>query len=178
MDTFEELFVLIIYCLEKMKFSKDNTCNRDTSVKASSFFTLVSTFQFFACLVLTRSVLDMTLPVTQLLQYKSIDICDGLHLIESLKALIVTRRQDVDEFHSKWYKKALTLTEKINITETIPRFVGTQMHRSNTPAESVSDYYKRTITIPLLDHPMCELYYRFDSSKAESIFNGFIIVPG
>ena len=100
-----------------MKFNKDNTCNRDTSVKASSFFTLVSTFQFVACLVLTRSVLHITLPVTQLLQSKSIDICDGLHLIESLKALVITRRQDVDEFHSKWYKKALTLSEEINITD-------------------------------------------------------------
>ena len=149
MDTFEDLFIPIIYCLERMKFNKDNTCNRDTSVKASSFFILVSTVQFVACLVLTRNVLDITLPVTQLLQSKSIDICDGLHLIESLKALVITRRQDVDEFHSKWYKKALTLSEKINITETMPRVVGTQIHRSNTPAESVSDYYKRKITFTI-----------------------------
>ena len=28
----------------------------------------------------------------------------------------------------------------------------------------------------LLDHLMCELDYRFDSSKAEAIFNGFVIV--
>ena len=41
----------------------------------------------------------------------------------------------------------------------------------------MSDYYKRTITIPLLDHLMCELDYRFDSSKIEAIFNGFVIVP-
>ena len=159
-----------------MKFNKDNTCNRDTSVKASSFFTLVSTFQFVACLVLTRSVLDMTLPVTQLLQSKSIDICDGLHLIESLKTLAITRRQDVDEFHSKWYKKALTVSEKIIITETMLGVLGTQILRSNSSPESVSDYYKRTTTIPLLDHLMCELDYRFDSSKAEAIFNGFVIV--
>ena len=118
------------------------------------------------------SVLDMTLPVTQLLQSKSIDICDGLHLIEPLKALVITRRQDVDEFHSKGYKKALTLSDKINITETMPRVVGIQIHRSNTPTESASGYYKRTITIPL-----CELDYRFDSSKTEAVFNGFIIVP-
>ena len=148
-----------------MKFNKDNTCNRDTSVNASSFFTLVSTVQFVACLVLTRSVLDMTLPVAQLLQSKSIDICDGLHLIESLKALAITRIQDVDEFHSMWHKKALTLSEKINVTETITRVVGTQIHRSNTPAESASDYYEITTTIPLLDQLMCELDYRFDSSK-------------
>ena len=119
----------------------------------------------------------MTLPVTQLLQSKSIDICDGLHCIESLKALVITRRQEVDEFNSKWYKKALILTEKINITETMPRVVGTQIHRSNSPAESVSDYYKRIITIPLLDHLICELGYRFHSSKTEAIFNGFVIVP-
>ena len=111
----------------------------------------------------------MTLPVTQLLQSKSIDRCDGLHLIESLKALVITRRQDVDEFRSKWYKKALTHSEKINITETMPRVVGAQIHRSTTPAENVSDYYKRTITIPLLDHIMGELDYRFDSSKTEAI---------
>ena len=77
--------------LNVQKFNKDNTCNRDTSVKVSSFFTLVSTFQFAACFVLTRSVLDMTLPVTQLLQPKIIDISDDLHLIESLKALVMTR---------------------------------------------------------------------------------------
>ena len=115
--------------------------------------------------MLTRSVLDVTLSVTQLLQSNIIDICDGLHFIESLKALVITRKQDVDEFHSKWYKKALTLSEKINITETMPGVVGTQIHRSNTSAESVSYYYKRTIAILVLDHLMCELDYRFDSSK-------------
>ena len=119
----------------------------------------------------------MTLPVTQLFQSKSIDISDGLHLTESLKALVINRRQDVDEFHSKWYKKAITLSEEINITETRPRVVGTQIHGSNTPAESVSDYYKRAITIPLLDHLMCDLDCRFDSSETEAIFNGFVIVP-
>ena len=40
----------------------------------------------------------------------------------------------------------------------------------------MSDYCKRTITIPLLDHLRCELVYRFDSSKTEAIFNGFVIV--
>ena len=87
--------------------------------------------------MLTRCVLDMTLPVTQMLQSKGVDIFDGLHLIESLKVLVITRRQETDEFHNKWYKKALTLTEKTNITETVPRVVGTQIHRSNTPAENV-----------------------------------------
>ena len=49
MDTFEGVFIPVVYCLEKMKFNKDNAFNGDTSVKALSFFTLVSTFQFVAC---------------------------------------------------------------------------------------------------------------------------------
>ena len=59
----------------------------------------------------------------------------------------------------------------------MPRVVGTQLHRSNTPAESVSDYYKRAITAPLLDHLIFKLDYRFDSSKIEAIFNFFVIAP-
>ena len=55
----------------------------------------------------------------------------------------------------------------------MPRVVGTQLHRSNTPAESVLDYYKITIRIPLLDDLMCELDDSFDSSKTEANFNGF-----
>ena len=41
----------------------------------------------------------------------------------------------------------------------------------------MSDYYKRTITISLLDHLMCELDYRFVRSNTEEVFNGFVIVP-
>ena len=61
--------------------------------------------------MLIRNVLGMTLTVTQPLESKNIDICDGLHLIESLKALVITRRQDINELHSKRYKEALNLTE-------------------------------------------------------------------
>ena len=43
------------------------------------------------------------------------------------------------------------------------------IHRSDTPAESVSDYQKRRITVPLLDHLMCELDYRSDISKTQAI---------
>ena len=64
----------------------------------------------------------MILPVTHLLKSKSVDICDGLQLIEPLKALFITRREDVDKSHRKWHKKALTLTEKVNIADNAKRF--------------------------------------------------------
>ena len=150
MVSFKELFIPIVYCLRKKKIYKDNNCNADTSVTAYLFFRLFSTFQLVSCSVLTKSILDIILPVTQLLHSKSIAMCDRLHLILSFITLVLTIRQEVDEFLSRWSEKALTLTEKINIPDAIPKVVGTQIHRSNTPAGSVSDYFKRAITILLI----------------------------
>ena len=65
------------------------------------FFRLFSTFHLVSCSVLTKSILDITLPVTQLLHSKSIAMCDRLHLILSSKTLVLTTRQEVDEFLSR-----------------------------------------------------------------------------
>ena len=59
----------------------------------------------------------------------------------------------------------------------MPRVVATQISSSDTPTEKLLDVYERTTTIPLLDHLMWELDYRFYSSKTEAVFNGFVIVP-
>ena len=67
----------------------------------------------FVALVITRCVFDLTLPVTQLLQSKTNDIADGLHLIESLKNLTTSIRNSIDNYHTKWYAKALTLAYKV-----------------------------------------------------------------
>ncbi len=49
-----------------------------------------------------------TLFVT-LLQGKSIDIMDGIHLINSLKDNIILMRNSVEAYHDMWYKEALQL---------------------------------------------------------------------
>ena len=79
----------LVYNFEQMSINLNKKSNRDTSSKASSFFKLVASFDFIAALVITRCVFDYTLPVTQLLQNKSIDINHGMHLIQSLKDHIV-----------------------------------------------------------------------------------------
>ena len=80
-----------------------SVCNQDTSTKANSFYKLVASFDFLSSLVITRSVLDLTLPVTQLLQGPAINTADVTHLIESLKSLICSKRNTVDTFHKKCY---------------------------------------------------------------------------
>ena len=92
-----------------MSLNTGRVRNQDTSAKTSSFYKLMTSFDFLSSLVTTRSILDLTLHVTQLLQGPAIDIVDATHLIESLKSLICCKRNTVDTFHKKCYSDTLNL---------------------------------------------------------------------
>ena len=100
MDVFEELFVPIFFTLKEMNLNLDRNSNPNTSSQATSFSALISSFQYIVALVITRNILDMTLPVTQLLQAKN-DILNGVELIQALKNLSMTARNQIDYYHDK-----------------------------------------------------------------------------
>ena len=109
MDVFDKLFVPILNALGQMDVNVDRKSITDTSAHAGAFFKLLTSFNFIVALVITRNILDLTLPVTQLLQAKSNDIMDGIHLIESQTNVVYLTRANVDSYHAGWYEKALTL---------------------------------------------------------------------
>ena len=59
---FEDLFAAIVFCLEEMSLNKGCICNQDSSTKATSFYELVTSFDFLSSLFITKSILDLTLP--------------------------------------------------------------------------------------------------------------------
>ncbi|XP_028394498.1 52 kDa repressor of the inhibitor of the protein kinase-like [Dendronephthya gigantea] len=74
------------------------------------------------------------------------------------------------------YNEALTLATKVNIEESKLRTVGRQTTRANHPYKTVSEYYKRIITIPLIDHLNSSLQARFDTDSV-NVYKGLSIVP-
>ena len=111
---------------------------------------MLTSFDFISALVLTRHVLDLTIPVTELLQGPAIDVADSSHLIESLKSLINSERRNVDQFHYNCYKSVLELAKKAKVDEIKPQTAATQRNRNNIPSESVSDYFKKVVRMLLL----------------------------
>ena len=160
----------------QLSVNEGRVCNRETSTKASSFFKLIASFDFIATLVLTRSTLDLTLPITELLQEKEINMADASHLLDSLKSVIFSKRITVDEFHNNCYRIILEIANKVSISETKPRTVASQKNRNNVPSESVSYYFEKVVTIPLLDHLLTQLNVRFDSASV-MVYGGLVIVP-
>ena len=176
MDVFEQLFAAIVFTFEDMNLNLEDKFNRETSAKATSFLKLVTSFDFIVSLVVTRSVFDTTHSVTQLLQARANDIFYGLQLIQALKDLIRSIRMTINVYHNKWYAVALRLAELVNVCESKPRTCGRQIHRGNTPAENVSEYFKRILTIPLVDHLNRELSERFDQTNLTAYFGLSVIL--
>ena len=159
-----------------MSLNIGRVCNQDTSAKATSFYKLMTSFDFLSSLVITRSILDLTLLATQLFQGPAIDTADATHLIESLKSLICCKHNTVDTFHKKCYSDIVEIACKVGIEECKPRTSKLQRNRNNIPSESISDYFKKVVTIPLLDHLTVETERRFDHGSI-SVYSSLVINP-
>ena len=73
--------------------------------------------------------------------------------------------------NNTWYSQAVTLAAKIDIAECMPRPAGRQNNRDNHPASDASEYFKRVITIPILDHLNSDLKTRFEFNSVNA-YNG------
>ena len=72
----------------------------------------------------------------------------------------------MDEFHQCIYTAALSLAGKVGISEEMPRtFQGKQQHRANPEASSPMDFYRQTITVPMLDHLHTQLHERLMTTQ-------------
>ena len=52
-----------------------------------------------------------------------------------------------------------------------------QQHRDNVPAQTPSDYYKRAVAIPLLDHLQSEMKTYFNPTNDAVLFSLFNLLP-
>ena len=176
LDLFIELFEPLWSTLESMKTNLSGEYNRNTQVDAFSFFKAIDNFDFIANLVITYQVLELSLLVTQLLQSKKNDLADGVHMIRSLINRVSSIRKNVDAFHDDCYEKITAIAKRLNIPISKPRTNKRQVYRDNHPANSISDFYKVSLTIPLLDTLEQELKSRF-SNDTLACYSGLYLIP-
>ena len=82
----------------------------------------------------------------------------------------------VDIFHKKCYSDIVELACKVGIEECKPRTSKLQRNRHNIPSESISDYFKKVVTIPLLDQLTIEIERRFEHGSI-LVYGGLVIMP-
>jgi len=176
LDLFIELFQPLWSTLDTMRVNESGTYNKKTQTDAFSFFKAIDCFSFIINLILTYRVLELSLLVTELLQSKTNDIADGIHMITSLCSRVANIRRNVDVYHEKWYNESVLIAKRLNICVTKPRTNKRQIFRDNHNADDISSFYRVSLTIPLLDCLERELNSRF-SENSLVVYTGLHLIP-
>ena len=114
--------------------------------------------------------------LTRSLQQEAKDIVQAVSEVDTLTSSLKNVKENVDTHHNEWFETVSEMCSSVGTTPSMPRTCGRQRHRTNTPASTPSEYFKRTITVPILDHFLVELDRRF-SSHHQTAIQGLYLVP-
>ena len=111
----------------------------------------ITTTEFISALVVTNACLYYLLSLTCSLQAEAKDIVEPVaevkHVVTALKV-----RENISVHHREWFATAEQICDSVGVEPSLPRLCACQKKRSNIPAENACEYYRRVISIPLLDH--------------------------
>lgn len=146
--TFKAAFTTIVNALEVLEHEGD--------AKARSYRCSILKFDFIISLVAVEFIIQGLLPLNNMLQGKCCDLIEAAKEARVLIAQIRAERAD-DLVWEALYEKAVTMATVHDVLPSKPRTTGRQQQRVNVPAESVSDYWKRALFFPFMDHLATEL---------------------
>ncbi|VDI06908.1 Hypothetical predicted protein [Mytilus galloprovincialis] len=109
-----------------------------------------------------------------MLQRKSVDLIEA---VSESKVVIeqLNRKRNSIEAWDELFEKAVQVADTVEEVPTMPRSAGRQRHRVNVPAETPSQYWKRAMFLPFLDHLIQELTRRLVSN--EDRFSAQYLIP-
>ena len=130
---------------------------------ALAYLKALECFEFIYCLViLSRTLLYLKNAVVKI-QGVDQDIVSGVcSVIESCKELESVRKE-VDNFSKRIFNHSGRIAETSGVSISMPCVSMQHRHRTNTEYVSIEDYFKKTVTIPFLDHLISDGTSRFTS---------------
>ena len=95
-------------------------------------------------------------------------------MVRGVSDTIKNVRDNIDEYHGKWFKEAIDLAQSVNVVPSMPRTWSRQVHFENNYSFSRSTTYaKPTVSIPFLD----EQFERQFSSIQQNSLAGLSLIP-
>ncbi|PFX24174.1 52 kDa repressor of the inhibitor of the protein kinase [Stylophora pistillata] len=87
------------------------------------------------------------------------------------------RTEETEDIWTKWFDLAVTTTANVGVVPSIPRRTNQQQHRDNVQTQTPSDYYKRAVAIPLLDHLLSEMKTYLNPTNDAVLSSLFNLLP-
>lgn len=152
LHTFKSSFTTVVEALEDLSENYGD-------VKAGPFKLAITQFGFIVALVAVEFVLAQLVPLSKMLQNKTCDLVEATKEANVLCTMVQEQRND-ENLWDDLYEKAIAMAAKVDVGPSRPRVVLRQQHRQNTPAATISEYWKRNMWLPFLDHLILELTER------------------
>uniref|UniRef100_A0A1X7U3U8 HAT C-terminal dimerisation domain-containing protein n=1 Tax=Amphimedon queenslandica TaxID=400682 RepID=A0A1X7U3U8_AMPQE len=106
-----------------------------------------------------------------------LDIVTAVQEIDTVIPTVKNVRDNIDRYHSEWFHNVQKMCEVTSTIPSIPRTCRHQTQRCNVPADTPSQYFCRTITIPLVDHLVSQLTARFTQHHKLALLGWLSLVP-
>jgi hypothetical protein len=168
-DVFIHLFKPLVNCLEALSEASASEWSRDTRQEANVLYNALLRFPLIVALILTREVFLMSKVLSIKLQGRYVDIARAHKEVELVKHQVEINRREIESYHKRIYDDAVALARDVGVEEEIPRIAARQQHRANPEARDPCQFFRRTITAPLLDHLSSQLQDRFDKGSQNAI---------
>ena len=159
--TFADLFEPVMDNLEQISGNQGGHWNADSISQATSRLASITSFSFISTFVFTSKVLGYIQPLTISRQEKTLDVCRAYEQVARVQTTLRSVRDDVDRIHDNWWTCVMAMAAKAAVDESMPRVCRRQTGRANIPAQTPSEYFKRVVTIPLLDEVLGHMERRF-----------------
>ena len=127
----------------------------------------ITTTEFVSALVVTNACLKYIQALTSSLQAEAKDIVVAVREIDTVTATVQAVRDNIDTHHTRWFLTISEMLSQVGVEPSVPRRCGRQIYRSSLPADTPAEYYRRTISIPVVDHLLSELRSRFGALTRE-----------
>ena len=173
-SVFFELYSFIIQVMEDIccNGSREWSWDLESITKANGFLHNITSFQFLVAASIAMRLLSFLRGVTIKVQKRSIDILSSYEQVQTVQTEWESFKENCDEE----FEEISKLAQKLDISIAVPRTVGRQVYRNNSPADSPETYYRRNVLLPFLDHMLTQLQDRFGGVR-QQIVKLFSLVP-
>ena len=176
LERFKILHSSVALCLETISSEGSTSWSADSLTDASTLLLAITTTEFVSALVISSKSLNYLYSLTTSLQAEAKDIVQAIKEVDTLKKTISDIRDDVETYHGQFFEEVEKMCQSVGTQPSLPRRCGRQTHRSNVPAQSPSEYYRRTATIPILDHLISGIECCFSSHQKTALL-GLHLIP-
>jgi hypothetical protein len=120
--------------------------------------------------------LGTTVALSRFLQTATVNIKRATDAIKDTMDVLKSKRENADSVFGQLFSEAQDQAKQLDVELKSPRTISRQIHRPNHPSQSVEEYFRRSIYIPLLDSVLNDLSLRL-SPDVLDLFQLGVFLP-